>query len=290
MELAIDFGGTEVKIGLIEAGEFIRTFAIPAETGSRDVLERAAAAVADVAGVSAVGIAVPGVLAPGGRAMLAANDKYEPLVGVDLIDWAGATFGLPAVVENDARAALLGELAPGGCADGVRDAVLLTLGTGIGTAAVMGGVPIRGAHGHAGILGGHVTVDIDGPPCPCGNIGCAEQLASSRTLREAGIGPEQWASAAAGTATLAVRRAIEAHLRVWGAVAVTMCHMYDPDVVVLTGGILRAGDIVREGIERWLDAHLWSTAHRPEVRVPSAPEHSVLRGLAVLAADVEGKS
>ena len=101
-----------------------------------------------------------------------------------------------ATVENDARAALLGELAHG-AAVGVRDAVLLVAGTGIGTAAVIDGQLIRGRSGHAGILGGHLTIDRGGDPCNCGNLGCAEVYGGSWSL-PAGITMAEVFSAATG--------------------------------------------------------------------------------------------
>ena len=286
MELGIDLGGTAVKLGVADGGDLVASTTIPV-TGTPSDLEDAAAhasaLLGDVAATS-VGIAVPGIVSQDGRRLLQANDKYGYLNGVDLVSWSRDTLGAPAVVENDARAALVGEI-HGGCADGVRDAVAVILGTGIGTAAVVGGVPVRGAHGHAGVLGGHVTVDIDAPLCPCGNIGCAESLASTRALREQFPMLHGFDELLAGARESdLLRDAVDRHLAIWGATVVSMCHAYDPDVVVLSGGILRAGDAVRDPITAYVDEHLWSSAHRPRVRVPDHPELSVLRGLTVLAA------
>ncbi|MCB8045119.1 ROK family protein [Microbacterium oxydans] len=77
--------------------------------------------------------------------MLHANAKYDFLEDIDLHAWAHTEFDLPSVVENDARAALIGETSSGSAA-GERDAVLVTLGTGIGTAAMIDGSPLRGTH------------------------------------------------------------------------------------------------------------------------------------------------
>jgi glucokinase len=289
VELGIDFGGTAVKLGLFDDGVLLGTDEVPT-TGTPADLDAAldrAVALADRAGVraDAVGIAVPGVVDAARRTMVQANDKYDFLKGFDVVRWAEDAFGVPAVLENDARSALVGEVR-GGSADGARDAVLVTLGTGIGTAAMMDGVLVRGAHGHAGILGGHVTIDLDGPPCPCGNIGCAEMLASTRALREGhpGIdGIREVVAGAAASAELALL--LDRYIAVWGATVVGMCHMYDPDVVVLSGGVMRAGDAVRSPLEEYVAAHLWSSAHRPRVVVPGSPELSAVRGLAALARD-----
>ncbi len=284
--LGIDFGGTAVKLGVIEHDVLVVSDSLPT-TGTAEDLEKAAARAKTLLGSTppaAVGVAVPGVVTDEGRGMLQANDKYAFLRHLDLVDWSVRAFGVAAVVENDARAALIGEI-HGGCADGATDAVAVILGTGIGTAAVMGGVLVRGVHGHAGILGGHVTIDLAGPSCPCGNIGCAESLASARALREQLPeldGYDDLIARAAGSP--AFDEVLTRHLAAWGATVVTMCHAYDPDVVVLSGGILRAGDVIRRPIAAYVDRHLWSSAHRPRIVVPTAPELSVMRGAAALAA------
>lgn len=295
-KLAVDFGGTRIKVGALDGGRVVRSAEIVPTDRSAD-LAAVRAVAADLLGtgpdgraLDGVGIAVPGVVADGG--LLAAHDKYAWARGLDLRAWATESFGVPAVVENDARAALVGEVTYG-VAAGAQDAVLITLGTGIGTAALMGGRLVRGRHGHAGILGGHLTVDLDGPDCNCGNIGCGEAVASTWALeRDAAADP---ALAAAldgpdhGLKALfdhaddpVVAPALARYLRAWGAVAVAMSHAYDPDVVILSGGVLRAADAIVPAIREHLVRHLWSSSHRPDLTVPTAPEHSVLRGLSAL--------
>lgn len=296
--LAIDFGGTEIKIGLAADASastrqgskptLLATTSIPATTSSAD-LEAVANAVRSLqdralASVDAVGIAVPGVVDRRGR-LLHAHEKYDDFRDLDIAAWGAEAFAADSVViENDARAALVGGLASLQTASSTTpdDAVLMTLGTGIGTAALVDGNLVRGAHGHAGILGGHVTVEITAERCPCGNIGCAEWLAGSDALAR------RDSSAASLRGLFASNDEIDAavaddFIRVWGAAAVTLCHMFDPDVLLLAGGVLRAGDRVRKPIERYVHEHLWPTAFRPPVLVPPQPELSVLYGLVILA-------
>lgn len=289
MELCIDFGGTEIKLAVIDGSHVVASSSIPvvgspADLSAAAVEARRLLAETNLAETGltetgrttdAVAIAVPGVVDPGTGRMLHANAKYDFLEGLDLNAWALAEFGLPAVVENDARAALMGETSTGSAA-GERDAVLVTLGTGIGTAALIDGTPLRGRSGHAGILGGHLTVDLDGPVCPCGNIGCGEALASTWALPD-GI-------------TMAEVFTTDAHpgirdrfLHVWGAVVTSLVHSYDPAVVILSGGILRAGDAVRTPIEAHVREHLWPSMTPPRFVVPPEPELSVARGLSILA-------
>src|SRR4029077_18380327 len=113
--------------------------------------------------------------------ILSTNGKYLDFGTVDLRAWSQANFNLPLQLENDARVALLGER-HAGSARGLDDIVIITLGTGIGGAAMMQGRLVRGKHSQAGCLGGHLPVDYDGRCCKCGNIGCAEAEASSWSL------------------------------------------------------------------------------------------------------------
>ncbi|MFD5213927.1 ROK family protein [Microbacterium sp. NPDC058345] len=280
MELCIDFGGTEIKLALIDRARVIASDSIPVRGDASDLAAAAdaARALGSAGAPTSLGIAVPGVVDPATGRMLHANAKYDFLNDFDLTAWAAAELNLPAIVENDARAALVGETTTGSAA-GTRDAVLVTLGTGIGTAAMIDGFPLRGHSGHAGILGGHVTTDINGPTCPCGNIGCGEALASTwalaQTHRDLAI-----RDLFVGDVHAGVR---DSFLHVWGATVVTLVHMYDPSVVILSGGILRAGDAVREPIETYVRAHVWPSITPPRFVVPPEPELSVARGLSVLA-------
>ncbi|GAA1537689.1 glucokinase [Microbacterium ginsengiterrae] len=294
MELCIDFGGTEIKLAAIDGVRVLATDRLPVTGDARDLNAAVTASRALLSSCgampTAVGIAVPGVVDPASARMLHANDKYAFLNEFDLSAWAYDQLGVPAVVENDARAALIGETSTGSAA-GTRDAVLVTLGTGIGTAAMIDGVPLRGVSGHAGILGGHVTTDIYGPLCPCGNVGCAEALASTWALRNGGS--EAASSSLDDPQEAATMREVfagEAHadvragfLHVWGATVVTLIHMYDPRAVILSGGILRAGAAVSGPIETHVREHLWPSMTAPRFIIPPEPEYSVARGLSTLA-------
>lgn len=279
MELCIDFGGTEIKLAVADRAQVIASTRIPV-TGSVSDLAAAGAEAQRLLArtgrtADAVGIAVPGVVDPRTGRMLHANAKYDFLRDFDLSAWSLRKFGHPAAVDNDARAALVGETSTGSAA-GERDAVLVTLGTGIGTAAMIDGVPLRGRTGHAGILGGHLTVELDGPICPCRNVGCGEALASTWALSDRVSMAEVFSDD--------VHRTVrERFLHVWGAVVTTLVHSYDPQVVILSGGILRAGAAVRAPIEAFVRAHLWPSMTMPRFIVPPEPELSVARGLSVLA-------
>lgn len=299
--LSVDFGGTAIKVGVVSHGELVGTTEFPSTSTPRDLerVAREAGSLIGDAGVRAVGLAVPGIVDRKRGSLAAAHEKQGYLRGLDLRAWAAECFGAPASIENDGRAALLGEVTYG-VARGETEVVSLSLGTGIGTAAMLDGRLLRGAHDHAGVLAGHFTIDVFGARCNCGNLGCSETVGASWSLPSrirhhlAATPDPEWESrvdsadyrlvferaAAADPFATALR---DESLLAWGATATNLCHAYDPDVLVLSGGILRAGALIPETIERHLDDSMWSSAHRPRVVVSARPEYSVLLGLAALA-------
>lgn len=301
MQLGVDFGGSMLKVGLADAGRLVDSVRLPVEGTPAD-LERVADAARTLAGdrtLDAVALAVPGLVDAAGRRLVEAHGKYAWLLGADLLAWAERTFDAAARLENDARAALIGEVSAG-VAVGERNAIILVLGTGIGTAALLDGIPVRGPHGSAGILGGHVTIDRDGPPCNCGNVGCAEVFGGSWALparvehhRAAGVvgdvdGADGFAGVVAGVrrGDALARAVLDDAVRAWSVSALNLCHDFDPEVVIVAGGVARSADLIVPAIQAHLDAHLWGSLPRPRVLVSAEPDLSVLRGLAVLAAEV----
>ncbi|HEU5486737.1 MAG TPA: ROK family protein [Microlunatus sp.] len=301
LTLGLDFGGSSVKIAWLRDGVLLVSGSVPNRGEAADldrVARRAeelrrAAVTGDDRGPIAVGVAVPGVVDAGRTRLVSAHGKYQHLLGVDLADWSSQRFGANAVVENDARVALLGEVS-GGSASGASDAVLLVAGTGIGTAAMMHGRLVRGHSGHAGILGGHLAIDRGGAACNCGNLGCAEVFGGSWSLPERVTMAELFADGADDSAGVRHRldhgereRLAARVLQAWSMTAVNLVHAYDPEVVVLSGGAVElAGRRVQE-VAGYVDEHLWSSVPRPRVVVADQPSLSVVRGLGALAAGPE---
>src|SRR5580700_7630592 len=113
--------------------------------------------------------------------VVSTNKKYEDAPSIDFDAWCRQEFGLRFAIENDARMALLGERHVG-AAQGCDNLVMITLGTGIGAAAMIEGKLLRGRHAQAGCLGGHLPAKVGGRPCTCGAIGCMEAEASGWAL------------------------------------------------------------------------------------------------------------
>ncbi|MGL5017506.1 MAG: ROK family protein, partial [Luteolibacter sp.] len=298
--LACDLGGTRIKVGVVRAGQVLAQTTIPAhsENGLADALPRLAAAwrnlleslqleAADCAGVS---MALPHLIDVASGRVLAEFGKYSDAMALDLRDWAGREFGLPLAIENDARMALIGEWKHG-AGRGADDVVMITLGTGIGTAAVMQGRVIRGKHGQAAVLGGHSSIHFNGRACGCGNTGCAETEASTVFLKvmahsrpdyqTSGLAAEPildfaavFKHAASGDAcALALR---DHSLRIWATLAVNLIHAYDPDILVLGGGIMGSADVIVPFIENHIASHANTPWGRVTVRASGLGDQAAL--------------
>ena len=289
--LAIDLGGTRIKLGVVRDGRVLARRILAGESGKglarqlpviaellRELCAESGVNPRDCAGV---GFCYPGLTDSDCRRVVSSHAKYTDAPGLDLPAWAREQFGLPVRVENDARVALLGEW-KFGAGRGCDDLVMVTLGTGIGGAAMIGGKLLRGKHGQAGVLGGHLSVRLDGRRGACGNIGCAETEASGRYLAD--ILREQPAVAGSRLAAapapdyaavfqLAAEndsgaRAVLSHsLRVWGAAVVNLIHAFDPERVILGGGIMAGAGVILPAVREYAQQH----AHTPWGKVEIAP-------------------
>lgn len=165
--------------------------------------------------------------------------------------------GLPVFLENDANAALAGEQAYG-AARGARDAIMLTLGTGVGGGVIASGQLVRGASGAAGELG-HIIVERDGPRCGCGRRGCLEAIASGPNLlqraREAGMSAEHPREliAAARQGEAGARALLDrAGAGIGLALGILVC-VLNPSICVIGGGLgMAAWPLLREAAEEGL--------------------------------------
>ncbi|MGN7454034.1 ROK family protein [Paenibacillus pasadenensis] len=185
--LGIDIGGTGIKGAVLSpSGRLLAQASLPTEAarGREAVLRTAEALVLELLercpDAAALGIASAGRIDAERGAVVYATANLPGWTGLRLADWAERSFGLPACADNDANAALLGE-ARLGAARGLSDAVLLTLGTGVGGANLVGGRIVRGA-GWSGGEWGHAVLVPGGRPCNCGRRGCAETYLSGSAL------------------------------------------------------------------------------------------------------------
>lgn len=306
--LAADLGGTTIKLGVVRAGRVLAQGAIDAasrggiaaklpeiEATWRGLM--ASAGVDAARQVAGVGMAFPSLIDPKTHVITSTNDKYPDAKGFDLAAWARGAFGVPIAVENDANAALAGEWQYG-AGRGCRSCVIMTLGTGVGTSAVVDGVPLRGQHGQAGCLGGHFIVNAFGRACTCGGVGCVETEASSWALpaiarahpgfersRLAGEGRIDFAAVfqLAGEGDVVARELRDRSIRVWSASAVNLVHAYDPEVVILAGGVMRSPEPTLSMMQKFIDDHAWVGWGRVRVVRGELGDAAALLGVSYLA-------
>ncbi len=290
--LVADTGGTRIKLALMRDQTIIGCDSFPAHAseGLAPQLPRIAhgldslcrAAGIDRGECSAFAMAFPSLIDASTGRVLAAYGKYADAPQLDLPRWCRETLHLPLVIENDARMALLGEW-QAGAGRGSDNLVMVTLGTGLGTAALIEGRIVRGSHGQAGILGGHLTVQHAGRQCTCGNLGCAEAEASTSALpalaaesREYRASPLSHSPCIDFASVFRLAREGDAcavslkarAIGIWSSLIVNLIHAYDPERVIVGGGIMAGETEFFPELERQVLAR----AHTPWGRV------SIVRG------------
>lgn len=251
--LGLDFGGTKLAAGLAdETGHLLAIERGPTDpeagtAGAMDTMRRLVAAMTDRRSeIAGVGISFGGpVSADRTRTLLSHHGPgWED---VPLVERVAAIWRCPVTMDNDANAAALGEVRFG-AGRGFRNVLYLTVSTGIGGGVVIDGELYRGSRGLSGEIG-HTIVEPGGPPCPCGKRGCLEAVAAGPMIARA--------YAAAGTATDVgaedvfrraakgdpiARDVLDRAIRGLGLGISNAINLLDPDLVVIGGGVSKAGD------------------------------------------------
>jgi glucokinase len=305
--IGVDMGGSKLLAGAVDPDLSVhhraqRTLTGLDQTGLLDVAVDGVEEIRTLAGgmVEAVGFGIPSLIDQRtGRAVIAVN---LPLIDVYFAEVMTERLGLPVFVDNDANMAALAEHRAG-AAVGCSEVVLLTIGTGIGGGLVLGGELYRGAIGSGAELG-HMVIEIDGPRCQgnCPNRGCVEALASGTALaREARrIAVERHDSALAAAAkegaelvgplvTELAYDGDEAAVEVLeligtrlGVAIANYVNIFNPEVVVIGGGVMAAGDLLLEPARAVVAARALPPS-RDEVRIVTA-EFGVEAGMVGAAA------
>lgn len=244
--LGVDIGGTAIKLGrFTAAGTCVASLTAPTPQPATPEAVLAGLVTAietldpDREG-RAIGIGTPGPTDATGRiALIAINLAHWH--HVPLADWVEAKTGLPTVLANDANCAGLGE-AWQGAGRSFQDLIVLTLGTGVGGAVILGGELFTGRTGAAGELG-LITLNPQGPPCNSGNNGSLEQYCSVRAVqRQTGSDPGKLAA----QALMGDAQAIafwQQYGRDLAAGLASLIYVLTPEAVVLGGGISAGADL-----------------------------------------------
>jgi glucokinase len=309
--IGVDLGGTKLLAGVVDGDLDVhhRVYRLARDGRSSEQLldllveaveEARAAAPGEV---RAVGFGVPSLVDAGTG--IAQTTVHLPLRDVPLRDVMAERLGVPVAVDNDGNAAMVAEHRRG-AATGAGTAALLTLGTGIGGGIVCDGRLVHGGSGGAGEWG-HMVVDAHGPLCTCGNRGCLEMLVSGTALGRAAT------RAAVELPDSGLGRALAAGREITGMLATELAHdgdpvarnvvaavgrylgiglsnvinILNPEVIVVGGGVIAAGDLLLEPARQEVAERALAPS-RDQVRIVPARfgDASGMIGAALLAMDV----
>lgn len=308
----IDLGGTTVKIAFFdENGAMLDAWQIPTRTenGGECILPDIAAAMLgylkekniDRSQVIGAGLGVPGPVNGKGVVNKCVNLGW----GVFNVSEALSQLtGLPVKAGNDANVAALGEYWKGGGA-GSGSMVMVTLGTGVGGGIVLDGHLLHGAHGSGGELGHMVHDKNETETCGCGKRGCVEQYCSATgvsTLAKRYLAAHSEASSLRGVEPLmakdvfdaakngddAAKNILEQYYDCLGQFLASMCCVVDPEVVVLGGGVCKAGTILLDGIRPYFDKYVFHAARGVNFALAKLENDAGAYGAFKLALDAFG--
>ena len=277
----VDLGGTTVKLAFFDQeGTMLHKWEIPTVTENQgsQILPDIAAAIQDYLAregyekdqILGVGIGVPGPVSADGTVNKCINLGWGVF---NVADTLSGLLDLPVRAGNDANVAALGESWMGGGKD-ADSMVLVTLGTGVGGGAVIDGHLLHGAHG-AGLEIGHLVLNRDETvPCNCGKYGCAEQYCSATGIvrmarREMAAShlssPLRYLEPLTCKDIFDCGRAgdplalqvLDSYYRLMGEFLANVCIVLDPQVVVLGGGVSKAGQMLLDGIRPYFDRYIF---------------------------------
>jgi glucokinase len=310
--IGADLGGTKMLVGVVDAEQRVLHQSVGPTLGLAPdqlllALERELKAARDARPeAAAVGIGVPATMDwERGVAISAVN---LPLVDVPVRDLMSERTGIPVFVDNDANVAALAEHRFG-AARGTTNVVMVTIGTGIGGGLVLEGRLYRGSIG-AGAELGHVVVDENGPRCQgnCPNRGCVEAFASGTALaREGRLAAVDAPDSALGRALAEtgdvsgkavtdaalegdeVARGVVAEAgRHLGVAFASYANIFDPDVIVVGGGVMAVGDLMLDPAREELGARALPPMNRtPVVPAQLGPEAGMVGAAALAMSELE---
>jgi len=291
----VDLGGSQIRVAISDLeGHFAVRISrpTPSREGGEAILEALITAIQDTIStarvpVAAIAIAAPGPLDPR-RGIVARAPNLPGWTDVPLVHIMEERLGLPTLLGNDANLAALAER-EFGAARGHQDVIYLTISTGIGGGVITDGVLLVGSHGYAAELG-HNSIMADGPLCACGNRGCVETLASgpaiARQAREAiaaggvsqlvGMCGGDLSAITAKLVTEAAEQGDELARQVFrkageylGVAITNFLYTFDPTIVVLGGGVSKAGPLLFEPVLATVQARI-PRAYWEHVRIVPA--------------------
>ena len=302
--LAVDLGGTHLRVALVDdTGRILSQHKqdTPKEDSAEDIVD-ALVQVSKCWGCNELSVVAVSIMVPGAvdcaNASVVQAPNLPSLVNFPLKAELEQRLGWPVYLENDANAAVVGEMWMG-AARGCRSVMSVTLGTGVGGGVILDGKLWRGSHGSAGEIG-HTTVDpFSGLKCKCGNTGCLELFASAtaivRMTRETmSLFPETSLQSDDLTAekvydagqegdelALAVFKRMGMYL---GIGLANLINLIDPQIIVITGGVVNGWDLFSGEMYRQVEERAFrTTAQQLKIAPAECGDNAGLLGAARLA-------
>jgi len=291
--LALDLGGTHFRLALADKnGHLLKHYkghSYP-EKGPEQTISRIITAISEMLSgidpnsVRGMGVAVAGLVTPETGVLLTSPNLLS-WYNTPLKEILERELQLSVWVGNDANLAALGEHIFG-AGKGCNDLIYLTVSTGIGGGVITGGRMLCGSCGFAAELG-HMTIDINGPRCNCGNIGCLEVMASgtaiarlaveklsngqTSTINELVAGDldrvtAQTVGVAAMSGDAVARAVLHTSATNLGVGVVNLVHIFNPEVVIIGGGVSTIGDLIFEPVR-----HTVAERIMPDISVHITP-------------------
>ncbi len=261
--LAIDLGGTKIATGVIENGNILlRSQASTPRNNYKAVLDKIISEAESLLLVhgdtQAIGLGVPGIIDYKSGNMLFANN-LNFMQNVPIAKDIEKALGYPVFIENDAKAAGLGERVYG-AAKHLDSSIFITISTGIGGVIFLGDTVIRGFNNTAGEIG-HIAIKDDSPRCSCGNYGCWEVLASGTAIARSlsqktgrKFSTKEVFDQAKSGNDLALAVVNEA-AKISGKALTILQKIYDPEGIVIGGGVSMAGNFYLDKIQKAANYH-----------------------------------
>ena len=273
--LALDVGGTHFRLALIdENGEILKQCKGEScaeegpEQGTRRIMDAIPEMLSgiDIGAITGMGIAIAGLVTPETGVLLTSPNMLS-WYNTPVKEIFERELKIPVQIGNDANLAVLGEHRFG-AGRGSNDVIYITVSTGIGGGVITGGKLLTGSAGFAGELG-HMTIDLNGPKCKCGSIGCFEAMASGTAIAAFAVdrlsrGEQSTitgavsgdltkvtakvvaeAAKAGDTVARAVMKTATTNL---GVGLANLVHIFNPDIIILGGGVSQAGDLIFEPV------------------------------------------
>jgi glucokinase len=301
--IGIDLGGTRIKLGLLNNDSLLekKIFDAQSAKGLQANLHNLETAIDDLLEkhqikpnmLQGIGLSFPGIVDPVSKKIISTNKKYDDGPQLHLQEWAAQKWNTAFYIENDARMAAVGEWIFG-AGRGSNDVVAVTIGTGIGTSAIIEGRLLRGKHFQAGCLGGHFTVQYKGNICTCGNIGCVEAQASTWNINQmVKTDPDFLQSSLASEEQLDFYTVFKASrendelatrikyecMNIWSAGIINLIHAYDPEIVVLGGGILNSKEEIIPYIQQRVAQYAWCPWGNVQIKASELMEDAAILGV-----------